>query len=181
MYVQEDWLTGGLGVQMLDSDKADRQRLRWFSSPTFSRVTFDNTGRFRYLDLAPFAEQWRTEITGNALNIYTPDTKMQAVRRSKQPWGDRIVIDLNRRTPWRVSQQENLITVVVSAEVAADLPIGMNAIAGNLVKSVNVQPQGKVTQIQIQMNESINPEIEMLSSPTPKIVIDLRQIGRAHV
>lgn len=174
LYVQEDWLTGGLGVQMMDSDKADRQRLRWFSSPTFSRVTFDNTGRFRYLDLAPFAEQWRTEITGNALNIYTPDTKMQAVRRSKQPWGDRIVIDLNRRTPWRVSQQENLITVVVSAEVAADLPIGLNAIAGNLVKSVNVQPQGKLTQIQIQMNESINPAIEMLSSPTPKIVIDLR-------
>jgi hypothetical protein len=38
LYVQEDWLTGGLGVQMLDSDKADRQRLRWFSSPTFSQV-----------------------------------------------------------------------------------------------------------------------------------------------
>ena len=175
LYVQEDWLTGGLGVQMMDSDKADRQRLRWFSSPTFSQVAFDNTGQFRYLDLAPFAEQWRTEIAGNALNIYTPDAAMQAVRRSKQPWGDRIVIDLNRRTPWRVTQQGNVITVFVSAEVASGLPIGMNAIAGNLVKSVNVQPQGKLTQIQIQMNESINPAIEMLSSPTPKIVIDLRR------
>ncbi|MFN5611394.1 MAG: hypothetical protein ACK491_08115, partial [Pseudanabaena sp.] len=175
LYVQEDWLTGGLGVQMMDSDKADRQRLRWFSSPTFSLVAFDNTGQFRYLDLAPFAEQWRTEIAGNALNIYTPDAAMQAVRRSKQPWGDRIVIDLNRRTPWRVTQQGNVITVFVSAEVASGLPIGMNAIAGNLVKSVNVQPQGKLTQIQIQMNESINPAIEMLSSPTPKIVIDLRR------
>jgi hypothetical protein len=175
LYVQEDWLTGGLGVQMLDSDKADRQRLRWFSSPTFSQVAFDNTGQFRYLDLAPFAEQWRTEIVGNALNIYTPDASMQAVRRSKQPWGDRIVIDLNRRTPWRVTQQGNVITVFVSAEVASGLPIGMNAIAGNLVKSVNVQPQGKLTQIQIQMNESINPAIEMLSNPTPKLVIDLRR------
>ncbi|GBO54081.1 hypothetical protein APA_2029 [Pseudanabaena sp. lw0831] len=175
LYVQEDWLTGGLGVQMLDSDKADRQRLRWFSSPTFSQVAFDNTGQFRYLDLAPFAEQWRTEIAGNALNIYTPDATMQAVRRSKQPWGDRIAIDLNRRTPWRVTQQGNVITVFVSAEVASGLPIGLNAIAGNLVKSVNVQPQGKLTQIQIQMNESINPAIEMLSSPTPKIVIDLRR------
>ncbi len=178
LYVQEDWLTGGLGVQMLDSEKADRQRLRWFSSPLFSRVTFDNTGRFRYLDIAPFAEQWRTEITGNSLNIYTPDTQMQSVRRSKQTWGDRIVIDLNRRTPWRVSHQDKMITVVVSAEVAADLPIGINAIAGNLVKSVNVQPQGKLTQIQIQTNESIDPAIEMLSSPTPKLVIDLR---RDHV
>lgn len=178
LYVQEDWLTGGLGVQMLDSEKADRQRLRWFSSPLFSRVAFDKTGRFRYLDIAPFAEQWRTEIKGNSLNIYTPDTKMQAVRRSKQAWGDRVVIDLNRRTPWRVSHQGNLITVVVSAEVAADLPIGTNAIAGNLVKSVNVQPQGKLTQIQIQTNESIDPAIEMLSSPTPKLVIDLR---RDHV
>ena len=175
LYVQEDWLTGGLGVQMLDSDKADRQRLRWFSSPTFSQVAFDNSGRFRYLDLAPFAEQWRTEIAGNSLNIYTPDATMQAVRRSKQPWGDRIVIDLNRRTPWRVSRQGNVINVFVSAEVASGLPIGLNAIAGNLVKSVNVQPQGKLTQIQIQMNESINPAIEMLSNPTPKIVIDLRR------
>jgi hypothetical protein len=175
LYVQEDWLTGGLGVQMMDSDKADRQRLRWFSSPTFSQVAFDNTGQFRYLDLAPFAEQWRTEIAGNALKIYTPDAAMQAVRRSKQPWGDRIVIDLNRRTPWRVTQQGNVITVFVSAEVASGLPIGMNAIAGNLVKSVNVQPQGKLTQIQIRVNEPINPAIEMLSSPTPKIVIDLRR------
>ena len=175
LYVQEDWLTGGLGVQMLDSEKADRQRLRWFSSPTFSRVAFDSTGRFRYLDLAPFAEQWRTEIAGNSLNIYTPDAIMQAVRRSKQPWGDRLVIDLNRRTPWRVSQQGNVVNVIVSAEVAAELPIGTNAIAGNLVKSVNVQPQGKLTQIQIQTSAPINPAIEMLSSPTPKIVIDLRR------
>ena len=175
VYVQEDWLTGGLGVQMLDSDKADRQRLRWFSSPTFSRVVFDRLGKSRYLDLAPFAEQWRTEIIGNSLNIYTPDTTMQAVRRSKQPWGDRVVIDLNRRTPWRISQQGNVISLLVSAEVAAGFPIGTDAIAGNLVKSVNVQPQGKLTQIQIETNESINPAIEMLSNPTPKIVIDLRR------
>jgi len=175
VYVQEDWLTGSLGVQMLDSDKADRQRLRWFSSPTFSRVAFDSTGRSRYLDLTPFAEQWRTEISGNALNIYTPDAKMQAVRRSKQTWGDRLVIDLNRRTPYRVSQQENMINLIVSAEMVSDLPIGTNTTAGNLVKSVTLQPQGKLTQIQIQLNESITPAIEMLSTPTPRIVIDLRR------
>ena len=150
LYVQEDWLTGGLGVQMMDSEKADRQRVRWFSSPTFSRVAFDSTGRFRYLDLTPFAEQWRTEIIGNSLNIYTPDTKIQAVRRSKQAWGDRLVIDLNRRTPCRVSHQGNVINVVVSAEMAADQPIGTNTTAGNLVKSVTVQPHGKLTQIQIE-------------------------------
>ena len=175
VYVQEDWLTGSLGVQMLDSDKADRQKLRWFSSPTFSRVAFDSTGRSRYLDLTPFAEQWRTEISGNALNIYTPDAKMQAVRRSKQTWGDRLVIDLNRRTPYRVSQQGNMINLIVSAEMVSDLPIGTNTTAGNLVKSVTLQPQGKLTQIQIQLNESITPAIEMLSTPTPRIVIDLRR------
>ena len=175
LYVQEDWLTGSLGVQMLDSDKADRQKLRWFSSPTFSRVAFDSSGRSRYLDLTPFAEQWRTEISGNALNIYTPDAQMQAVRRSKQTWGDRLVIDLNRRTPYRVSQQGNVINLIVSAEMVSDLPIGTNTTAGNLVKSVTLQPQGKLTQIQIQLNESITPAIEMLSTPTPRIVIDLRR------
>ena len=175
LYVQEDWLTGSLGVQMLDSDKSDRQKLRWFSSPTFSRVAFDSSGRSRYLDLTPFAEQWRTEISGNALNIYTPDAQMQAVRRSKQTWGDRLVIDLNRRTPYRVSQQGNVINLIVSAEMVSDLPIGTNTTAGNLVKSVTLQPQGKLTQIQIQLNESITPAIEMLSTPTPRIVIDLRR------
>ena len=175
LYVQEDWLTGSLGVQMLDSDKADRQKLRWFSSPTFSRVAFDSSGRSRYLDLTPFAEQWRTEISGNALNIYTPDAQMQAVWRSKQTWGDRLVIDLNRRTPYRVSQQGNVINLIVSAEMVSDLPIGTNTTAGNLVKSVTLQPQGKLTQIQIQLNESITPAIEMLSTPTPRIVIDLRR------
>lgn len=175
LYVQEDWLTGGLGVQMMDSEKADRQRVRWFSSPTFSRVAFDKTGRSRYLELTPFAEQWRTEIIGNSLNIYTPDTKIQSLRRSKQAWGDRLVIDLNRRTPWRISHQGNVINVLVSAEIAADQPIGTNTIAGNLVKSVTVQPQGKLTQIQVETKESIQPAIELLSNPTPRMVIDLRR------
>ena len=175
LYVQEDWLTGGLGVQMLDSEKADRQKLRWFSNPILSRVTFEAKGRFRYLDITPFTDQWRTEIAGNTLNIYTPDTTIQSVRRSKQPDSDRIVIDLNRRTPWRISQQGNVINLVLSAEVAPDLPIGTNTNEGNFVKSVSVQPQGKLTQIQIQTNASITPAIEMLNNPTPRLVIDLRR------
>ena len=175
IYVQEDWLTSGLGVQLLDSDKADRQRLRWFSIPTFSKVAFDQTGRFRYLNLAPFAEQWRTEISGNALNIYTPNTTIQAVRRSKQPWGDRLVIDLSRRTPWRISQQGNVINVIVSAEAAANLATSADAIAGNIIKSVTLLPQGKLTQVQIQTNAAIIPVTEMLSSPSPRLVIDIRR------
>ena len=175
LYVQEDWLTGGLGVQMLDSEKADRQKLRWFSNPILSRVTFEAKGRFRYLDITPFTDQWRTEIAGNTLNIYTPDTTIQSVRRSKQTDSDRIVIDLNRRTPWRISQQGNVINLVLSAEVAPDLPIGTNTNEGNFVKSVSVQPQGKLTQIQIQTNASITPAIEMLNNPTPRLVIDLKR------
>ncbi|NUN64356.1 phosphodiester glycosidase family protein [Pseudanabaena biceps] len=175
LYVQEDWLTGGLGVQLLDSDKADRQRLRWFSSPIFSQVAFDNTGRFRYLDLKPFADQWRTEISGNNLNIYTPDATMQSVRRSKQSWGDRVVIDLSRRTPWRISQQGNVINVIVSAEAAANLATSADAIAGNIIKSVTLQPQGKLTQVQIQTNAAVIPVTEMLSSPSPRLVIDIRR------
>jgi len=174
-YVQEDWLTGGLGVQMLDSEKADRQKLRWFSNPILSRVAFDSKGRFRYLDITPFTDQWRTEITGNTLNIYTPDTTIQSVRRSKQTDGDRIVIDLNRRTPWRVSYQDKVITLVMSAEVALDQPIITKTGEGTLIKSVTMQPQGKLTQIQIQMNESIIPAIEMLNNPTPRLVMDLKR------
>jgi hypothetical protein len=174
-YVQEDWLTQGLGVQMLDSDNVDRQRVRWFSAPVFSQVAFDRTGRYRYLDLEPFAELWRTEVNGNTLNLYTPDTRIQALRRSKQTWGDRLVIDLDRRTPWRISQQSNSISLMVAAEVAADLPLGTDVIAGNLIKSVTIQPQGKMTQIQIQTTASINPAIELLGSPNPKIVLDLRR------
>ncbi len=175
LYVQEDWLTGGIGVQMLDSETSDRQRARWFSSPLFTPTAFDNQGKYRYLALTPFAEQWRTEIAGNTLNLYTPDAIMEGLRRSKQPWGDRLVIDLNRRTPWRVSQQGARINLTVSAEVAATLPIGKDAIAGNLIKEINVLPQGKLTQIQIQTTTAINPAIELLSSPSPKIVIDLRR------
>ncbi|MBD2152596.1 phosphodiester glycosidase family protein [Pseudanabaena sp. FACHB-1277] len=182
LYVQEDWLTGGLGVQMLDSETSDRQRVRWFSSPLFTPTAFDNQGKYRYLAITPFAEQWRTEIVGSTLNLYTPDTIMEGLRRSRQPWGDRLVIDLNRRTPWRVSQQADMINLTVSAEVAANLPIdainvdaSTGAIAGNLIKSIKVLPQGKLTQIQIQTTTAINPAIELLSSPSPKIVIDLRR------
>jgi hypothetical protein len=167
---------------MLDSETSDRQRVRWFSSPLFTPTAFDNQGKYRYLALTPFAEQWRSEIVGSTLNLYTPDTIMEGLRRSRQPWGDRLVIDLNRRTPWRVSQQADMINLTVSAEVAANLPIdainvdaSTGAIAGNLIKSIKVLPQGKLTQIQIQTTTAINPAIELLSSPSPKIVIDLRR------
>jgi hypothetical protein len=74
-----------------------------------------------------------------------------------------------------VSHQGNVINLVISAEVSPDLPIGINTNAGNFVKSVSVEPQGKLTQIQIQTNVPINPAIEMLNNPAPRLVIDLKR------
>lgn len=174
LFLQDEWLKGALGMEMLDSERADRQRARWFSSPFFAATTFDRPVQHRYLNIEALSPQWRTEIAGNVLKIFTPDTTVQAIRRAKQEQGDRIVIDLSRRTPWQVQQQGNILALTLAAELAPNVPTGINTDKGNFVTAVDTQAQGKQTILRIQTSESFQPVIETLSEPD-RIIIDIKR------
>ncbi|AFY69968.1 hypothetical protein Pse7367_1680 [Thalassoporum mexicanum PCC 7367] len=174
IFVQENWLDGALGLELLDSNRADEQRVKWFSVPFFTEVAFDRPIQQRYLSIDQFGGQWRTEIDGSTLNIFTPDVNLQAIRRGKQEWGDRVVIDLNNRTPWQVQQQENTINLIIAAEALPSLLTEVDTTKGNLVEALSIQSRNKQTILRIRTTEPAEAVVETLSDPE-RIVVDIRR------
>ncbi|WP_019498637.1 phosphodiester glycosidase family protein [Pseudanabaena sp. PCC 6802] len=173
IFLQDDWLSGAIGLDMLDSNRAGQQKVKWFSSPLFTEATFDRPIQHRYLDVRPVARFWRTEVEGSTLKIFTPDSTLQALRRSKQANGDRIVFELSAPTPWQIQQQGTTINLILAADLAPSIPTGVNTDKGNSIEALEVQNRGKQTVIRIQSTEVMEPEVETLGDPA-RIILTLK-------
>ncbi|AFY72650.1 Localisation of periplasmic protein complexes [Synechococcus sp. PCC 7502] len=181
IYLQDDWMRVALGIELMDSDRPQAQRLRWFSVPFFAAVTYDQPVQRRFLDIKDISKEWRTEIVGEILRISTPNSLISSIRRSKQNYGqnfgknlgDRIVIDLDRATPWQVQRDKNVISLAIAADLAANLPKSLNNQSGNLVKAVEIQSEPKQTIIKIQTTQPITPTIQTLGNPY-RLIVDIQ-------
>jgi hypothetical protein len=173
LFLQDDWLSGAIGLDLLDSSRSGQQKVKWFSSPLYTEITFDRPIQHRYLDIRPVARFWRTEVEGSTLKISTPDSTLQALRRSKQAAGDRIVFELTAPTPWQLQQQGNTISLILAADLAQSIPTGVNSDKGNLIKALEVQNSGKQTVIRIQTTEAVQPDLETLGDPA-RIILNLK-------
>jgi hypothetical protein len=173
IFLQDDWLSGAIGLDLLDSNRPGQQKVKWFSSPLFTEVTFDRPIQHRFLDVRPLAKFWRTEVEGSTLKIFTPDSTLQALRRSKQANGDRIVFELSAPTPWQIQQQGTTINLILAADLAQSIPTGVNTDTGNLIKALEVQNRNKQTVIRIQSTEAVEPEVETLGDPA-RIILNLK-------
>lgn len=96
-----------IGVDLLNSSNPAKQPLQWFSSPTNPLILNSLlTAGYRYLNITNFAKtaQWQMRITGKTLEILTPSVKVTDIRQGQQTLGDTIIINLNRATPWQITQ-----------------------------------------------------------------------------
>ena len=114
-----------LGVELLDTKDVAKQPIQWFSSPNSSPTVLSSwqNGRYRYLDVTRLVPTvgWQMQVDGDILRLTTPEARIRTIREGKQPWGDRIVVDLDRPTPWQVTQQQ-LTTKPNTTDVEADDP-----------------------------------------------------------
>ncbi|BAY44806.1 hypothetical protein SAMD00079811_24080 [Scytonema sp. HK-05] len=95
------------GVDLLDTSNPTTQPIQWFSSNTKPLVlTSLLTTGYRYLDITNIAKiaQWQMQANGKTLVITTPRAKVTNIYQDKQPVGDRIILDLDRPTPWQITQ-----------------------------------------------------------------------------
>ncbi|MEI2581981.1 hypothetical protein V5G28_025365 [Scytonema sp. PRP1] len=95
------------GVDLLDTSNPTTQPIQWFSSNTKPLVlTSLLTTGYRYLDITNIAKiaQWQMQANGKTLVITTPSAKVTNIYQDKQPVGDRIILDLDRPTPWQITQ-----------------------------------------------------------------------------
>ncbi|MFS0514705.1 phosphodiester glycosidase family protein [Nostoc sp. UIC 10607] len=103
-----------IGVNFLNSSNSAKQPIQWFSSVTKPLVlTTRLLGAYRYLDISNFAQTsgWQIQTNGNTLVITTPKAQITNIIQSQErPEASallqqtRILVDLDRPTPWQVTQ-----------------------------------------------------------------------------
>ncbi|MBO0351457.1 phosphodiester glycosidase family protein [Phormidium pseudopriestleyi FRX01] len=96
-----------MGVELLNTDDARIQPVRWFSDPELQPLNLPvlwSQGR-RYLDITPLAEQlgWQLRDSGQMLEVTSPGATVAGIEQPEQSWGDRIVLDLNGTPLFTVS------------------------------------------------------------------------------
>ncbi|WP_016950615.1 phosphodiester glycosidase family protein [Anabaena sp. PCC 7108] len=96
-----------IGVDLLNTTNPAQQPVEWFSSikpPLALNAMLQ--GGYRYLDISSFAQTagWQMQANGNMLVISTPPAKINDFRQGKRSTGERLVVDLDRPTPWQVAE-----------------------------------------------------------------------------
>ncbi|MBE9207624.1 phosphodiester glycosidase family protein [Nostoc sp. LEGE 06077] len=116
IYLSDGVFRQTIGVDFLNSNNPDRQPIQWFSATTSPLVLETQLQNgYRYLDITNFVQQanWQLQTNGNTLVIVTPQAQIKNILTGEQPLNppgintireNRIVVDLDRPTPWIVRQ-----------------------------------------------------------------------------
>ncbi|MGI0487967.1 phosphodiester glycosidase family protein [Pantanalinema rosaneae CENA516] len=170
-------LMQAIGIDLLNTEDATKQPVQWFSPLTTNSQTLPTrfANGFRYLDITDLAQQvgWRMQVSGNTLQITSPAAKVLALRQGKQPWGDRLVLDLDRAAPWQVDPQAQEVILTVDAQIAPTVLQAFRASAGNLVQSVKLESATNQTRIRLGVPAGLRPRVWTLAAPN-RIIIDVR-------
>ncbi|MEG4210802.1 phosphodiester glycosidase family protein [Microcoleus sp. S13_B4] len=106
-WIADVGLMQSAGVDLLSSADSAKQPVQWFSvSLTADQsLAARATGSYRYLDVTDFARLagWEISADGNILKITSQTASVTGIRQAEIESGDRIVVDLDRPTPWQVN------------------------------------------------------------------------------
>ena len=106
-WIADIGLMQSAGVDLLNTADSTKQPVQWFdlSLTETQSLTTRSTSQYRYLDVTDFARLagWQISADGNTLRITSPVANVTGIRQAQREWGDRIVLDLDRPTPWQVN------------------------------------------------------------------------------
>jgi hypothetical protein len=166
------------GVDLLDNTSPASQPVQWFSDPRQVPLALETwfSNQHRFLDISPLADhaEWDIAVNGDTLTIASPPSQMMGIRQGRQPWGDRIVLDLDQPAPWRVTEENQGFTVTVESQITPAALAAFTASEGNLLTSLRVTPSGNRTVIQVGTPGGLRPHVWTLTDPH-RLVIDVRQ------
>ncbi|MBD1851250.1 phosphodiester glycosidase family protein [Leptolyngbya sp. FACHB-711] len=168
------------GVNLLSSNDETQQPIEWFSNTADGtqaplKLSTWLTEQYRYLNISTLAQQfgWEMQISGANLQINTPPAKILSVRQGRQSWGDRIVIDLDRATPWQISEEGNAAVITLDAPIAPALLRGFSGRPGSYIRGLNVASSGDRTVIRLRFADAARPRVWSLNNPN-RILVDIR-------
>jgi hypothetical protein len=175
--ISDAGLINRLGVELADSEDPQTQPVFWFSGQEMRLPTrLGPTGEYRYLDIRDLSQQgnWQVQPQGNTLVINTPPSQISGMRLGRQPWGTRLVIELDRATPWFVSRLTNSRNGITPREFALTLDATVNpSVVSGIAPTFSVAAEGGRTVIRATLAGSLRPQVTMLSNPS-RLIVDLR-------
>lgn len=167
--ISDAGVTRLLGVELLNTRNAAKQPVQWFSAPTTAPIVLSSwlRGAYRYLDVTQLGTLagWQLKRNGDTLQITTPTARVKAIRNGQQPWGDRIVVDLDRPTFWQVTQQQQGWEITVDATAPS--------ISSTLYPPTSIETTPTLTTIHLKLPPGLSPRVSTLPNPT-RLVIDIR-------
>ncbi|MBE9226005.1 phosphodiester glycosidase family protein [Phormidium sp. LEGE 05292] len=170
--VSDAGLIQAIGLELLSSSDTKRQPIQWFSSTNTqsSILATQITGQYRYLDITDLAKNygWQIQTLGETLQITTPPAIVQEIRQGNQDWGERIVVDLDRSTPWQVIQDGKTLTLQIDAQANPELLQRFQTPESTL----RVTSAENQILLKMSIAKNLRPRVWTLANPD-RIVIDL--------
>lgn len=170
--VSDAGLMQAIGLELLSSSDLNKQPIQWFS-PINNRsfiLTSQVTGQYRFLDITELAKTygWQLQASGEILQITTPPAIIQAIRQGNQDWGERIVIDLDRSSPWQVTEDGKTLTIQIDAQANPEILERFQTTDSTL----RVSSTANQIVLQMSIAKNLRPRVWTLDNPN-RIVIDL--------
>ena len=172
-----------LGVELLNTRDTAKQPVQWFSQTTTTPQVLNSWHKdraYRYLDVTDFAQTagWQFSTDGDTLRITTPVAKVKAIRL-QQPEDDgdgkgvRIVIDLDRPTPWQITAPTSYQDWGIAIDAEADPGLLQKFSPSPFDPIINLSTAPTLTTISMSLPTGLSPRVSTRALP-PSIVIDIR-------
>lgn len=174
--ISDAGLMQAFGVNLLNNAEPSTQPIAWFSDPQTGALVLPTwlTGQYRYLDVAELAQKygWQVQANRSTLQITTPPARLTGIRQGRQSWGDRLVIDLDRPTPWQLKEQRGEAVITLDARIDPALIRGFRPQPGNRLEAVKVETENNRTVIRLAFPTELRPRVWSLDNPH-RLLIDI--------
>lgn len=166
-----------IGLDLLSTSDATQQPIEWFSDQRTNPIFLPtwHTAQYRYLDITALTQQfgWQVEAKGETLQLATPTAKVTRVRQGRQEWGDRIVVDLDRATPWQVEESSGSLIVTIDAAIDSQIVRSFKAGPATYLNALKVEASGNRTVIRVGLSADLRPRVWAIPD-ADRLLIDVR-------
>ncbi|MBD2196100.1 MULTISPECIES: phosphodiester glycosidase family protein [Calothrix] len=108
IYISDGVLRQLIGVDLLNTNNPVEQPIDWFS-PSNTPISLNAWLQrgYRYLEITNLVQTagWQIQANGNILVISTPSANVREISQTRENFGERLTVNLDRPAPWQVRQE----------------------------------------------------------------------------
>jgi Phosphodiester glycosidase len=168
--ISDTGLNQHLGVELFNNSNYATQPIDWYATQRARQVNLDAklSRQYRYLDITDIARTggWQWQIVGGKLQLNTPATKIINVDRQTIPKNGRIVITLDRYTPWKLSQTTTEGYITIEAKANPTLLAQFNNTS--VIVDENIDPDDDPTAPKLQYKVTSSGNQTIIQFPIVK-------------